>query len=258
MTRLNLPMVTLCAATSVNLDATIAALTHSLAQVDFAECLLFTDAQVAPDHPAIRIVPIARLDSARDYSAFILNELADHVRTSHCLVIQWDGFVLDTRAWRPAFLEVDYVGARWPQFADGHEVGNGGFSLRSLKLLRACREADFQSAHPEDVAICRRYRVRLETRHGIRFADPALASSFAFERVPPSGATFGFHGVFNLAAVLGVDRFWALYRSLDAPGTAFVDYQLLMRQLGAGRHPLRRRIRLTLDGLSRLLRRPLR
>ena len=41
-----LPQVTLCAATSVNVKATLRALEASLAQVDFAICKLFTDAPV--------------------------------------------------------------------------------------------------------------------------------------------------------------------------------------------------------------------
>ena len=255
MTRIALSTVTLCAATSVNVSASIAALLHCLDQVDFAKCLLFTDAEITESHPGIRIVPIAPLESSRAYSDFILHGLVDHVRTSHCLVIQWDGFVLDPSRWEDGFLDFDYVGAPWPQFGDGQEVGNGGFSLRSRTLLEACRDPDFRSAHPEDLAICRLNRELLETRHGIRFADRATAARFAFERIAPSDPTFGFHGIFNMSSALGADRFWALYRTLDDPRTAFVDYRLLFRQLGSGRHALRRRARLTLDRLAALLRR---
>ena len=252
--RLPLPTVTLCAASSVNLDATIAALRASLDQVDFAECLLFTDAALADIHPSIRVTPVERIASSERYSDFILTELAEHVRTDHCLIVQWDGFVLDARQWEPGFLNFDYIGAPWPQFSDGHDVGNGGFSLRSSRLLEACRDPRFHRTHPEDLAIGRDNRLFLEREHGIRFADRETASRFAFERTTPSAPTFGFHGIFNMIPALGPDRFWELYESLDDRRTAFTDYRLLMGQLGRGGQASSRRARLTAHRLAGLLR----
>jgi hypothetical protein len=109
--RLELPQVTLCAITSVNVKATIRALEICLEQIAFAECKLFTDVPVRPDNPEIQLIPIGRLDSAAQYSKFVLFELAQHVESSHCLIVQWDGHVLDARRWRPEFLEYDYIGA---------------------------------------------------------------------------------------------------------------------------------------------------
>jgi hypothetical protein len=246
MARLQLPTVTLCAVTSVNVRATVAALRACLDQVDFADCLLLTDAVAGTTGAGIRTIPIAPLRSARAYSEFMLRDLADHIATPHCLVVQWDGFVLDAARWSADFLSWDYIGAPWPQFADGNLVGNGGFSLRSRKLLEACRDPQFVICHPEDISICRVNRPLLE-RHGIRFADPATAARFAFERSSPERPTFGFHGVYNLVPALGADRFWATYCSLDERRTVFTDYRLLMRQLGRGRVALSRRIRLTFD-----------
>lgn len=249
MDRLELPAVTLCAVSSVNLRATLAALRSCLDQADFAECLLFTDAAGLAADPAIRIVPIERLSSSQDYSRFILRELADHIRTDHCLIVQWDGFILDARQWTPDFLEFDYIGAPWPQFSDGHDVGNGGFSLRSRKLLEACRDQLFREEHPEDIAICRTNRALLESKHGIRFADRSAADRFAVERAP-AGPTFGFHGIFNMSEALGPDRFWQTYSTLDDRRTAFTDYGLLMRQLGRGQDSMTRRARLTWDRVA--------
>jgi hypothetical protein len=188
------------------------------------------------------------------YSEFLLRGLVDHVRTDHCLVVQWDGFILDAGCWRPEFLDYDYIGAPWPQFHDGHDVGNGGFSLRSRRLLEACRDPAFQLVHPEDLAICRLNRQLLEQQHGIRFAGRAVADRFAYERSTPPGMTFGFHGIFNMVPALGSDRFWEIYRSLDERSTALVDYPLLMRQLHAGRKSAARRARLTLDRMRGWLR----
>ena len=252
MARLKLPTVTLCAVTSVNIRATVAAIEACLEQVEFAETLLLTDAEIASGHPEIRVVPVPRITSSASYSRFMLHDLADHVRTAHCLIVQWDGFVLDARQWDAAFLDYDYIGAPWPQFDDGHDVGNGGFSLRSHRLLEACRDPRFRSGMAEDVAISRANRELLEVEHNLHFADRATAERFAYERAAPPGPTFGFHGIFNMIPAVGPERFWELYSGLDDPTTAFADYRLLMRQLGHGRDALPRQMRLTADRLRHL------
>lgn len=249
MDRLSLPSVTLCAATSVNLQATVQALHACLNQIDFAECLLLTHERQPTDDPAIRVVSVSPMYSSQAYSRFMLHDLLDHVQTEHCLVVQWDGFVLDSRQWSPEFLKYDYIGAWWPQFSDGHDVGNGGFSLRSRKLMQACRDPSFRSEHPEDVAICRLNRSLLEERHGIRFANRACAERFSFERDRCGQPTFGFHGVFNMVPVLGRERFWQVYRSLDERAGLRVDRRLLWRQLGGDRDALARRSRFLADHL---------
>ena len=198
-------------------------------RVEFADALLLTDAIV--DAPSqLSVVRIPRIRSAEEYSLFILERLADFISTSHCLIVQWDGFVLDSSRWDPAFLQVDYIGAPWPQFADDRNVGNGGFSLRSRKLLDACRQSGFRKHHPEDVAVCRTNRDLLESELGIKFANRLKAERFSFERTHPTESTFGFHGVFNMIPALGVDKFLRVYNLLDDRSTAFVDYGLLMSQ----------------------------
>ena len=245
--KLALPTVTLCAVSSVNLDATLSALRASLDQIDFAECLLFTDPELRITDPRIQIVRIPRIASACDYSKFMLGELADYVETDHCLIVQWDGFILDARQWKPEFLHYDYVGAPWPKFGTGEDVGNGGFSLRSRRLLETCRDPEFVRGDAEDVAICRVNRRFLEGKHELRFADRRVAEHFAFERNVPANKTFGFHGIFNMVQAVGADRFWEIYSTLDDRRTAFVDFWPLLRQLGNGRDALRRRSRLATD-----------
>jgi hypothetical protein len=252
VSRLRLPTVTLCAATSVNIDATLAAIEASTDQILFGDVVLFTDARPAELPAQARIEPIAPLRSSADYSSFVLSELGRHLRTDHCLVVQWDGFVINPDAWNPGFLGFDYIGAPWPQFDDGHDVGNGGFSLRSRRLLDACRSPEFVAGHPEDLAICRTNRALLERRFGIRFADRPTAERFSFERSIPAEPTFGFHGVFNMVPVLGEDRFWEVYRSLDDRNTVATDLRLLLRQV-RGRDRLGRRTRLMADRAKDLL-----
>lgn len=252
MAKFSLPQVTLCAASSVNVSATVSALQHSLDQIDFADCVLFTDHPPTISDPRVRVTVIPPLKSARDYSNFMLTRLANFIESSHCLVVQWDGFVLDANRWDSAFLSYDYIGASWPQFSDGFDVGNGGFSLRSRALLEACRDSAFVHQHPEDLAICRLNRSLLQDKHQIRFADATTASRFAFERCKRDDPTFGFHGVFNMIPALGSERFWQIYQSLDDRSTVFVDYRTLMGQLGTGKRSWQRRLRLSMDRLSAL------
>ncbi|KEZ19248.1 hypothetical protein CP98_02160 [Sphingobium yanoikuyae] len=245
-TRLSLPQVTLCAATSVNVSATIRALEVSLSQIDFAACKLFTDAMVRPEHPAITVIPIDRMTSSQAYSDFVLTQMVDHIETSHCLIAQWDGHVLDASRWRPDFLDYDYIGASWPQFGDGHDVGNGGFSLRSHILMETCRDPSFLRHHPEDVAIGRMNRLLLEER-GMRFAPRTLADIFSSERAGNLSEAFGYHGSWHMPNVIGIEEFWMLYCELDDRSTIRHDLANIMKQMWTGHGGLMRVFRLFMD-----------
>ncbi len=244
--RLFLPQVTLCAASSVNVAATIRALEYSLAQVEFGACLLFTDAVITPGRPEITVVPIAPITSAAAYSQFLLSHMVDHIETSHCLIVQWDGHVLDAGQWRSDFLDYDYIGASWPQFTDGHDVGNGGFSLRSRAMMENCRHADFETFHPEDIAIGRRNRGWLESR-GMRFPSRALADCFSAERAGDPSASFGYHGVWHMIRAIGVEAFWDVYRDLNDRSTVRHDFKTILQQIQRGQGGVGRTIRLIAD-----------
>lgn len=253
-TRLSLPQVTACAVASVNVKATLRALEACVAQIEFTECLFFTDAEVRSENPEIRIVPIPRITSSARYSDFLLTQLVDHVQTSHCLVIQWDGHVLDARRWKPEFLDYDYIGASWPQFDDGHDVGNGGFSLRTRRLMEACRDPLFRAFHPEDLSIGRANRDWLEGL-GMRFAPRALADRFSTERTGDLRSTFGYHGVFNMPRAIGIEPFWAIYRELDDLGTLRHDFRSILGDVSRGTGGVRRAVKMALDRLRHSLRR---
>ena len=172
--------------------------------------------------------------------------MVDYVETSHCLVTQWDGHVLDARQWRPGFLNYDYIGASWPQFDDGYDVGNGGFSLRSRRLMEACKDLEFRASHPEDIAIGRINRGWLESR-GMRFAPQPFADLFATERVGDLESSFGYHGVFNMPRAIGPEAFWRIYCDLDDRSSLEPDFKELLKSLGKGRHRLPRLIRMMVD-----------
>lgn len=246
--RLDLPGVTLVAATSINCEATLQAIEACLAKVRFAACKLLTHEPPARTVPSLETVIIPRLTSSQQYSRLILSGLFEHIDTSHCLIVQWDGYVLDPARWDPQFLEYDFVGASWPHFDDGHDVGNGGFSLRSRRLLEACRSPQFTFGHPEDVAIGRGNRDWLEAQ-GLRFAPRALADAFSAERASSPDVTFGFHGVWHMPRVMGADHFWDTYCGLEDRSTVFHDQAAIMRQLARQPHGLRRCMKMGWDGL---------
>jgi hypothetical protein len=144
----------------------------------------------------------------------MLHDLAAHFTTNHVLCVQWDGYVLHPASWQDEFLQYDYIGAPWPQFADPMRVGNGGFSLRSRRLVEACAVLPV-SDQAEDVMICRTHRRMLEERFGIRFAPEAVAQRFAYERTARRGDEFGFHGAFNMANHMPQADLAALLRDLE-------------------------------------------
>lgn len=244
-----LPEVTLCAVTSVNVAVTVQALTDCLEQVSFGACKLFTDTSLPAIPAEITVVPIEYIGSSSAYSDFVLTRLVEHVETSHCLVVQWDGHVINGSLWQPQFLDYDYIGASWPQFDDGYDVGNGGFSLRSRRLMEACQHRDFLPIHPEDVAIGRENRAWLESL-GMRFAPRELADTFATERTGDVAHSFGYHGVFNMPAALGVDAFWERYCKLDERSTVWADLNPLLRMLAGGANPTQRRLRMVKDWIK--------
>lgn len=214
MPPLSLPNVTLVAIDSVAHALTRLAIEDTLAQIQPKELIVASnDAEIVRDigdHMQGRGTFMGRddLNSLHAVAKLLWYDIPTHVTTSHILLIQYDGFVLNSSAWRPDFLTYDYIGAPWP-WHQTHQVGNGGFSLRSIRLMRhlAAHVSDYplDANYPEDAVLCRLYRNALEHR-GFRFAPVSVASQFSFEREPPR-PSFGFHGLFNLPHVLGAERF---------------------------------------------------
>jgi hypothetical protein len=77
-------------------------------------------------------------------------------------------------------------------------VGNGGFSLRSRKLLSALRSLNVQATdHHEDYMICLNLREHLEAEYACVWAPDHVADQFSIENNMNSewlGKSFGFHG----------------------------------------------------------------
>jgi len=135
------------------------------------------------------------INSKEAYSNYCIDHMHEHISTSHVLIFQYDGYVHNWMAWDNDWLQYDYIGAPW-HYQDGMDVGNGGFSLRSKRLMELASQI-VKIKHPEDHHICRTYRRELEG-HGMKFAPREVAEKFSFEGyLQPSKVLtdqFGKHG----------------------------------------------------------------
>ena len=148
----------------------------------------------------VEYVHAPSIRTTKDYSDLLLTGLCQCVFGTHVLIIQWDSFILHPELWTNDFLQYDYIGAVWPHHPNT-PVGNGGFSLRSVKLLEVLESPRITKRHPEDFCICADNRVILEREFDIRFAPTNVAEQFAVERSDWHPA-FGFHGFFNFGKAL--------------------------------------------------------
>lgn len=191
----NLPNVTMVIVDCKNYGNAVKAIMKSLEQITPARTIFFTDKEFeSSKYDCVKIKPIK---STLEYSEFIMFDLNVHILTSHVLVIQSDGYVLDGSAWTDEFLKYDYIGAPW-LYRDNRNVGNGGFSLRSVDLQNILtNDQSIQMAHPEDEVVGRLYRGYLESTYKMKFAPEELAHKFSFELHEPRQSTFGFHGKFH-------------------------------------------------------------
>jgi hypothetical protein len=207
MQRLELPRVTLFAIDTACHDLTRLVMDELVEQIAFGDAIVFTDRpEVFEGYETVRCEPF----TDRAGLSAVSRDVWKHVRTSHCLQVHWDAGMVDVDAWRPEFLDYDYVGAPWGWFPDKN-VGCSGFVLRSRRFLEiVSTRLDIVTATAtavDDEPICRALRPRLETAEGLKWAPENVALDFAFERVRRSAKTkhFGYHGTFNWPFVHDAD-----------------------------------------------------
>jgi hypothetical protein len=198
---LRLPDVTLCLVETREHDLAQLALEDCERRADFGEVIVFTDRPSQFMRADRTVITVEDWPEKIGWSRCFWNEIPRYVRTSHVLCHQWDSWLVDPSMWRDDYLEYDYIGAPWPFHTDGLTVGNGGFSIRSTKLLRFVRKhrAEFPTiSDSDDNLFCRTYRPRLQDA-GFVWAPEPLAYDFAFEcgRPDPTARHFGFHAAFN-------------------------------------------------------------
>lgn len=178
------------------------AINHCLKQCTFDDVVFLTN-----DEGRKHARKIETLNGVEGYSNLMIRELDKYVtKSSHALVVQWDGYVLNTEAWTDEFLKYDYIGSPWQENFTHMSGGNGGFSLRSKKLLHLLATRPFSDPHPEDIYICYWHAEKLK-QCGIRFAPREVAQQFSYEgrrfekdsdwhsQQNPWSGQFGFHSL---------------------------------------------------------------
>lgn len=200
--KLQLPDVTLVAVDTRCPELTRLAIDKCKKYVDFGDVQFHTN---NPDYVAGETwVKTPFFKELTNVAEWVWYAVPETIQTSHVLFIHWDSWILDPTAWTDDFLQYDYIGAPWEWHKDGMTVGNGGFCLRSTKLmdfLSTFRD-DFPLLHPEDDMLCRQYRRPYLEKEGFKWPSTELALKFAFERSAPQKEHFGFHGAFNWWRVL--------------------------------------------------------
>ena len=210
--KFKLPDVTLLAITSTEMDEAQISMRISLHNIKFAKSRLLCSSPPKKKYPDIEYVSIEPLKSVDMYNRIVFQDLHKYFETSHCLIVQADSFVVNSDLWKDEFLKYDYIGGPWPNKIEvkpdlilnleKNPVGNGGFSLRSRKLVETTSKINFQSLNfpmkAEDVVICH-YLYQEMIDNGIRFAPPELAAQFSMENIENLygqnvNSVFGFHG----------------------------------------------------------------
>ena len=222
---IKLPNVTLISIdTTDNLSGTLKGVYTSMSGINFgAVKIITTKNQIETNYSLVDdgIVleePVVDIKNYNDYNHYVIHDLHNHVNTSHCLLVQPDGFVLFPEKWNNEWLKYDYIGAPWAYaedayidpFGNHHRVGNGGFSLRSKKFLEVptkvevpweTNNSDFYWMpegvvnYHEDGNVCVHNR-HIFIEQGCKYAPVEVAVRFSQEtRVSEcDGITpFGFH-----------------------------------------------------------------
>jgi hypothetical protein len=203
--------VTLVAVDTACHELTAMAIRECTDKAEFGEVLVLTDeapgSQRKLSAPGAHYHQIAPCQDAEQATRYYWYAVPPLLATDHFMVVHWDSWIVNANKWKRDFLEYDYIGAPWWYAEDDKNVGNGGFSIRSSRLANYMAGSSLPFAHPEDDALCRRYRPRLEVA-GFTWAPTSIAGKFSFERVLfyNPREIFGFHGMFNWPLVLDADQ----------------------------------------------------
>ena len=200
----NLTIVTL---DSLNYEATSFAIDKTLEIFPNAKVIQIGDRRY---HDAGEFYEVPKFDK-KEHSRLCLQMVPDLVTTDWALFVQYDGFPTNPQYWTNDFLNYDYIGAPWNPAASGWDVGNGGFSLRSKKLLELSKQIKTNPDGPdkewlEDQLICVTHR-RWLMGNGINFPSKEVADQFSHEHPTGNYPSFGFHGSFNVPYYLSDDEF---------------------------------------------------
>lgn len=168
MSKLQLPQITLIVADGVNAERAKKVIDHCKTLCDFGAIKLCTHLPVDSEH-RVEIMPLKSLIA---YSIWCLTEMHKHIETQACLVVQRDGWILNPLSWNNDWLNYDYIG---PLFVQHDDVGSGGFSMRSKRIMEAAAKRigdwDGTEAHAQ----------LLQTTKARSYEDGVLAMTMRYE-----------------------------------------------------------------------------
>tara|TARA_R110000824_G_scaffold28264_11_gene95232 strand:- start:11561 stop:12283 length:723 start_codon:yes stop_codon:yes gene_type:complete len=220
MDKLKLDNVTVLALGSTQIQENLMALAFSMKSIDFGAAKFISHEEPVNIPPGVEFEKFNDFEniSYKEFSYYCIYKLVEHIKTDFMLMIHPDGFVINPSSWTDEFFEWDYIGAPWPimdtafidPFGNHQRVGNGGFTLRSRKLLEVPLKEDIPfevnvgsfykhmnaGCYNEDGNICV-HNKHLFEKHGVKFAPVELAARFSHEE--PTLETekiekpFGFH-----------------------------------------------------------------
>jgi len=217
---LKLPNTTMIALGSTQVKENLMALKLSMKNIEFAEVKFISHERPLKLPDGIKFEKFNDFGriNFKEFSYYCIYKLIEHINTDYMLMVQPDGFVINPHSWTDEFFEWDYIGAPWPlrdnafidPFGNHHRVGNGGFTLRSRKVLEVplkekvpfeVNQGNFYKhmnagAYNEDGNICVHNRHIFE-RNGVKFAPVDVAARFSHEIPTPETKLvkkpFGFH-----------------------------------------------------------------
>jgi hypothetical protein len=196
---IDLSNVTLLSINTHAPEMSVRALQYSSKEIKFKNKKILSDK--IPDNLTndIEFIQTPEFLGREHYSDFVMNNLGDYVDGDFAMMIHDDGFIINPHLWSDEFLRYDYIGAPWPGPIEQTEqrVGNGGFCIRSKRLIDFCKTIKSEPGH-DDWTIGVTHNEYLK-KQGFTFAPVEVAMKFSLESEISEcpfdlTQTLGFHG----------------------------------------------------------------
>lgn len=198
MEKLKLPNVTLVALSGIGYQTkeNIEALNKSCEGVEWG---------------SVKYIQLGDITNIDSWNKAVIYDLHKYIDTDFAMFVHGDGYVINPQAWRPEFLDYDFIGAPWPLPQDNYSyrtpenevirVGNS-VSIRSKRILElpsrlGLEWKSYYGNTNEDGFLCVHNRGVLGDA-GCKFAPIEVAKFFSKEHSIPENQgleTFAFHSL---------------------------------------------------------------
>lgn len=160
---------------------------------------------------AVKYIQQGDITDINSWNKAVIYDLHKYVDTDFAMFVHGDGYVVNPSAWRPEFLDYDFIGAPWSLPRDTYSyltpkgelvrVGNS-VSIRSKRLLQLPSELHlhwrpyYGNTNEDGFLCCHNRDVLIE--NGCKFAQLEVAKYFSKEHEIPENQgieTFAFHSI---------------------------------------------------------------